>query len=404
MKTSAILLLMGMGSLMLSCTEETEIVDPRPVSLTPKQQQVVAAGNDFGFNALRTLLAESPDSNLLISPFSISTALAMTLNGAEGATEDAMRNVLGFQGLSTEEVNATFRKLLDYLPSADPVVTMEIANSIWHHQGFSIVPAFLQENQDNFGASVYPADFSNPATVGLINDWVSASTHGKITSIVDQIPPEVVMYLINALYFQGDWTYAFDTEKTQTAVFSAPSMDITVEMMQQRSRMDVLENSLVRAVRLPYGQGRYGFIALLPAEGKSMDEVLLGLNQQDWGEWMNQFVAIDDFQLYLPKFHLSWEKELNELLTSLGMGIAFDPALADFSGINPSIPLYISEVKHKAFMDVNEEGTEAAAVTSVGMGYNSVSMLRFDEPFLCFIVERYTGLVVFSGFVTHPGD
>lgn len=393
---------MFVGLLMQSCADETEIVDPRPVSLNSKQQQVVAAGNDFGFNALRTLVAESPDSNLLISPFSISAALAMTLNGAEGATEDAMRNVLGFQGLSPDEVNATFRKLLDYLPVADPVVTMEIANSIWHHQNFSITPAFLQENQQNFNAGVFPADFQNPATVDLINDWVSTATHGKITSIVDQIPPEVVMYLINALYFQGDWTYAFDPVKTETAVFSAPSMDIGVEMMYQRSRMDVLENSLVRAVRLPYGQGRYGFIALLPAEGKSMNEVLLGLNQTDWSEWMNQFVALDDFQLYLPKFRLSWEKKLNELLAALGMGIAFDPSLADFGGINPNIPLYISEVKHKTYMDVNEEGTEAAAVTSVGIGYGSVSMLRFDEPFLFFIVEKYTGLVVFSGLISHP--
>jgi serpin B len=285
---------------------------------------------------------------------------------------------------------------------ADPVVTMEIANSIWHHQNFSIIPAFLQENQQNFNAGVFPADFQNPATVDLINDWVSTATHGKITSIVNQIPPEVVMYLINALYFQGDWTYAFDPVKTETAVFSAPSMDIGVEMMYQRSRMDVLENSLVRAVRLPYGQGRYGFIALLPAEGKSMNEVLLGLNQADWSEWMNQFVALDDFQLYLPKFRLSWEKKLNELLATLGMGIAFDPSLADFGGINPNIPLYISEVKHKTYMDVNEEGTEAAAVTSVGIGYGSVSMLRFDEPFLFFIVEKYTGLVVFSGLISHP--
>lgn len=406
MRTIALLLTTCLLFLNTSCKKDT--LEPEteapPIVLTEKQQSVVDASNYFGFNMLREMNTEVGDSNFCISPLSISAALGMTWTGAKGNTADEMAEMLGFADMNTQEIKEVYKVLLNYLISSDPKAVLEIANSIWYRQGFSVIPSFLQDNQNYFNAEVNAADFSLPATVDLINNWVSDNTHGKIKSIVSQIDPATVMFLINATYFKGDWTYRFEEENTHTSDFNlASGSSVQVDMMKQEADLETLSNNLVQGVRLPYGNGRFYMLALLPANGNSIKDVLDQLDESTWQEWMGEFTQTNSLDLYLPKFKFKFKKPLRDMLLTLGMEDAFSPGIADFTGINAQGDLYVSEVQHKTFIDVNEKGTEAAAVTSVVINVTSVGpYLSFNQPFLFFIVEKHTGFVIFSGKVAEP--
>ncbi|HRY98312.1 MAG TPA: serpin family protein [Bacteroidales bacterium] len=375
-----------------------------PIVLTEKQQAVVNAGNAFGFNMLRSVDQAFPGENYMISPLSISAALGMTWNGALGQTAQQMQDVLGFQGLSAQEVNESYQKLLGYLLSSDPKVSLEIANSIWYRDGFQVLPSFIAVNQTYFNAEVIAANFGDPATVGQINAWVSGKTHGKITSIVDNIPELTMMYLINATYFKGDWTYRFREADTYTADFHLADGTVKgADMMNMKCDLEVLNSALVDGIRLPYGDGRYAMIALLPAQGVELNDVVTALEPSLWDQWLGGFAPVNAMEVHLPKFKFEKEMKLNDHLIGLGMPLAFVPGAADFGGINPQEELYIDEVKHKVYIDVNEKGTEAAAVTSVSIGVTSAGpYLMFNRPFLFFIVEKHTGYVLFAGKVAEP--
>lgn len=403
LKTSLVLMMTAAAFLLGSCEKDQVNINEGP-SFTPtaKQKAVVQASNYFGFNMLRKSIEHGGDSNICISPMSISTALGMTWCGADGSTATQMENTLGFQGMSQNDIKEAYKGLIKYLLEADPAVKLEIANSIWHRDDFFVEPNFIQDNQYYFSSAIYPVDFTAPQTVHQINQWVSDATHGKIDEIIDVIPPDIVMYLINALYFKADWTTSFDASKTHTAIFQSPQGNINVDMMEKQDKIMVLQNQHCNAVKLPYGDGRFSFVAMLPADGKNMDELVSNLDQQNWSDWMQNFNEHEDFLLYLPKFKLEFEKNLNNMLVDLGMEDAFSPTLADFSNINPNAQLFISEVKHKTYIDVNEKGTEAAAVTSVAVGFGSVDMMIFNREFLFFIIEENTGFVMFSGRINQP--
>ena len=406
MKTKLFLLALSLGLFSLTGCKKDHI-EPEttpPIVLTAKQAAVVKASNHFGFQMLKELNAHTGDSNLCLSPLSISAALGMTWNGAAGNTALEMQNTLGFSQLTPQEINEAYQVLLQYLLSSDPKSVLEIANSIWHRQDFYVVPDFIQRNQQYFGADVMPADFNDPATVTQINNWVSNHTHGKIQEIIQFIDPMTVMYLINATYFKGEWTYRFDEKNTFTGDFTLPNGgSVQVDMMKQKADMETLSSPLVNGVRMPYGNGRYQMIALMPAQGKTLQNVIDQLDDKMWEGWMSSFEKTEGLDLYFPKFKFEYEESLLEMLHTLGIQDALTPGIADFSGINPSMDLYISDVKHKTFIDVNEKGTEAAAVTAVEIGYTSVGpMLNFNQPFLFFIAEKHSGFVIFSGKVVHP--
>ena len=399
-----LLILAGMVTF-TGCRKDHPVSEnPASLHLTPKQQALVYSGNDFGFNVLRLADGANPGKNYCISPLSISAALGMTLNGANGTTHKAMADVLGFSGMTNQEINETYKLLIDYLLNCDPKVVMEIAQSIWYDHGFAILPLFIQVNQQYFYASMHPAHFDDPATVGMINQWVSTKTHGKIPTIVDNIPEQAVMYLINAVYFNAAWKYKFDKSYTQLAPFTLEDgSNVMVDMMRKEGDLEVLKNDLCEAIRMPYGSGKFAMVAVKPAEGKTLTDVLTSLDQSVWNDWNNSFTNATKATLYFPKFKFEYEEKLKDILTSLGMGIAFTPGEADFSRINSSMPLYINEVKHKTFIDVHEEGTEAAAVTAVEICLTSVNnVFTFNEAFLFFIVEKESGFVTFSGKVFQP--
>ncbi len=373
---------------------------PRPLDVS--EVAVVNANNRFGFDLLRELNAADPDSNIFISPLSASMALGMTLNGAAGSTYDAMRMTLGFGDLSNEAINQSYRGLIDLLVDLDPRVTFGLGNSIWYRQGFPVEQDFLDTTGEYFDAEVAALDFNDPASVGVINGWVADKTAGKIKEIIEPpIDPMTVMFLINAIYFNGTWTYEFDPAETEEAPFHRPDgSTVPVMLMAQETDLAYVNNERYQAVDLPYGGEAYSMTVVLPREDVSIDSLVAELDAGSW-EAMLAGARVTGLELRLPRFKLEYEKVLNDALKALGMGVAFTGGAADFSRIAAGRELFISRVKQKTYVEVDEEGTEAAAVTVVEMRETSVPsgppVMRVDRPFLFAIRERFSGTVIFVG-------
>lgn len=368
-------------------------------------QRLVDANNGFGFSLYRELALKEPDSNLFISPASIITALAMTYNGAEGETRDAMQKTLQLEGMSQDEVNEAFADLLTILQNPDPEVELAVANSLWAREGVEFYKEFLNRNREYFNAEVAELDFDDDAAADVINGWVKEKTRDKIDSIVNPpINPETILFLVNAIYFNGEWSVPFDPENTRDVTFTAVDGSTNDQpLMFRNDNFRYFENELFQAVNLPYGKNeRVSMYVILPAEEADLEQLYSALNNTNWNNWVNSFSTMEG-ELGLPRFSFEYTTSLNDALNALGMGIAFDENAADFSRMRPAPPsLFISDVKHKTFIDVNEEGTEAAAVTSVEVGSTAMpetfSMI-VDRPFLFAIADDMTGTILFMGSV-----
>jgi serpin B len=383
-------------------------VSPPPTpGLTETQKALVSSSNTFGFKLFGEIVRSAPDTNIFISPLSVSMALGMTYNGAAGETRTAMARALELSGLTIEEANQAYRSVIDLLSGLDPQVAFQIANSIWYRQGFTVEPAFLDVNQTFFDAEVAGLDFNSADAVRTINNWVDQKTNGKISKVIDSIDPLTMMYLINAIYFKGDWTYRFAEDGTHEDSFiRTPGVEVPCSMMsQEETTLPYYENESFQAVDLPYGDGDYAMAVFLPHLGISADSVVNMLTTDNWAHWQESFAEIDG-SLYLPRFTLSYELMLNDVLTALGMGLAFDPMSADFSGINKDMPLYISSVLHKTFVEVNETGTTAAAVTVVTVGTTSTGpggfVMHVSRPFVFVIHDKHSGTLLFMGKIVAP--
>lgn len=386
-----------------SLTEPEPDIRQPPRALTADEQSIVRADNQFGLELFRAISAGEPDANTFISPLSVSMALGMTLNGANGDTRAAMEETLALSGLSPAEINDAYERLIRLLRELDPNVTFELANSIWYRDGFAVEPAFIQTNQEHFDAAVRGLDFSRSDAPDVINGWVADKTRGKIDTILDRIDPLEVLFLINALYFKGTWTYEFEKSKTRDEPFTQHDGSTTqVPMMRQTTDLPYVETETLQAVDLPYGDSLYSMTVLLPKAGHDVDDVVADIDAEQWNAWTER-LAPRAVNLRLPRFTLEYKKKLNDVLTALGMGVAFDCDEADFTGIHPNADLCISRVKHKTFVEVNEEGTEAAAVTSVGVQLTSVgggaTPVHVDRPFALVIRERHSGTILFIGKV-----
>ena len=397
--TKKILMAMVLGFFAYGCTAESAR------ELTGNEQKLVTASNDFGLSLMKEVVAQSDGGNVFISPLSVSFALGMTYNGARGTTEEGMRLALEYGALTTEEINESYRDLIELLCGLDSQVTMEIANSIWVREGFEVLQTFIELTQAYFDAVVEILDFADPSAADTMNAWVAAKTHDKILAIVEApIDPNTVMFLINAIYFKGNWTYQFDPEDTQPAPFHAPAGDTTVQLMYVHGDLPCYETGRFLAVDLPYGAEKFSMTIFLPKPEVDLDTLVAELDSQNWANWQAAF-AVREAEVFLPRFELEYESSLDDVLTALGMGAAF-AGDADFTGINPDGGLFISEVKHKTYVRVNEEGTEAAAVTSVEMGRRigmpTVFMLRADRPFLFVIHDSHSKALLFMGKMVEP--
>ncbi|MCE2395666.1 serpin family protein [Candidatus Poribacteria bacterium] len=360
---------------------------------------VTSANTRFGFKLLHDLRERDPGGNIFISPLSISIALTMTYNGAVGETERAMAEVLEIDALDFSTINNSNKALRNSLENPDPKVEISIANSIWSRQGVDFNPEFLERNRVFFGAEIASLDFSSPQATETINEWVKTNTNGKIEKIIDRINPQTLLFLINAIYFKGNWQDEFNKSRTRTGVFHLTNgSEKQVQMMRREGEYPYLRGENFEATSLPYGDGRVSMYIFLPNRDSNLNKFLGNLNAENWKGWISQFQDRRQTMM-LPRFKLEYEVGLNDTLEALGMGIAFGDG-ADFSNMGPS--LFISEVTHKTFVEVNEEGTEAAAVTAV-VGVTSVPpVFRVDRPFFFAIYDAETEAILFMGIVTEP--
>ena len=367
---------------------------------------IAGSVNDFGLKLFKHLNEQNTEGNIIISPLSVSMALTMVYNGSEGETREAMASTLELGGLSTDEIDSSFKGLSDTLTSLDSAVVFQIANSIWYRQSLQVQDAFLDINRSFFDARIGPCDFGDPGTADIINNWVSENTNGKIPSIVEKpISPDLVMILINAIYFHGNWTKQFDAKYTRDDEFTlSGSTKTTCKMMSQEGRFRYLENDIFQAIELPYGKGDFNMIIFLPKPDVGIDDLIGRLDGDSLKLWSRGLHGRQG-NISMPRFKTEYEENLTETLKSMGMAIAF-AGNADFSGISEGI--FISYVKHKTYVEVNEEGTEAAAVTSVGMVTSAAPaesfVMRVDRPFLFLIRDSRSGTILFLGKITYPSQ
>ena len=381
-----------------------------PRSLSLEETRLIEAGNDFSFRFLEAVQREDPSSNLFIAPLSASMALGMTMNGAAGNTYQEMRETLGFGSMSLEEINRGYRDLLDLLVDLDPRVDLGIGNSIWYREGFPVRTDFVDRAERYFDAVVRELDFSDSRAPGIINGWVQDQTANKIKSIVDApIDPSTVMFLINAIYFKGKWTKRFDKGKTsQASFFREDGTQGTVPLMEITDTLLYAETEGYQAVDLPYGGGAFSMTLVLPKGAGTVGDLVASLTPSSWSGIVGS-LAEREGTVRVPRFRLEWEKLLNETLQAMGMVDAFLPGAADFTGLSDQareMGLFVSKVKQKSYVDVNEEGTEAAGVTMVQIDRSAFPDrfdFRADRPFLFVIRERFSGTVLFAGaFMTPP--
>ena len=374
-------------------------------SLSQNELKIVSASESFGFKLFHELAKAQNDSNIFISPLSVSMALGMTLNGAVGETKQAMQITLDLGNLSDQEINESFKNIIASLSQLDERAFFQLANSIWYRNNFEVEQKFIEVNQNYFNAVVRPLDFSLAASLDVINGWVKDNTNGKIEKILDKISPLEVMFLINAIYFKGIWTNEFNKEFTKDDVFhSINDTEIPMKLMGQTNDLRVLQTDDFKAVDLPYGKGLYSMSIFLPDSDISIDSFISQLGDR-WDTWSRSFTKAEG-TILLPKFKVEYEKSLKKVLSSMGMDIAFTAA-ANFERINKDGGLFISRVKHKTFVEVDEEGTEAAAATVVGIARESAGsffVMRVDRPFVFVIWEHTTNTILFLGQIVNPSQ
>lgn len=389
------------------------MMDDKRVELDTVDPNLVRANTTFGFKLLNELRKIQQDNNTLVSPFSISVALAMVRNGAGDETEQAMINALQLQALDPQSLNANYVYLQRALQAPDSKVKLSIANSLWGAAGIEFDPGFLDRNDQFLDTEISTLDFTDPNNVSTINQSVSDSTDGRISDIIEAIAPSTVICLISGIYFKGDWQEEFDTSRTVDKPFYLTNGDKKqVPMMHKTDWYPYYAGEHFQAVSLPYGDGQMGMYIFLPDQDTDLNTFLGRLDAENWESWVSQFSEAE-VALVMPKFKLIYSIELTRALSQLGMGIAFDGANADFSRMRVSpVPVFISYLNHKAVVEVNEEGTEAATGTFVFFEEEVVAdeVTAFippipfivDRPFFFAIRDNQTKTVLFMGAVVDP--
>lgn len=367
--------------------------------------KLVSAYECFSFQLLSQLVKQDPDTNVFVSPISVAIALAMTYNGARGTTEQTIAKALGLDGLSLQEINAANQWLLSIGDNLNSQIQIAFANSLWVKQGTSLDDDFVQRLKVAYLSEVANLDFANPDAAMTINRWVAEKTQEKIKELVapSQIRNAIIV-LINAIYFKGIWTQQFDKDRTKERPFTLPDGSLRSHpMMSQSSQYLYYEREKFQAVSLPYGDGRVSMYIFLPKESSSIEEFQTLLTVENWRSWMSRFYEMEG-DIGLPRFKAEYCKVLNDALITLGMGEAFSDD-ANFEGMGAGA-LTISQVIHKAFIEVNEEGSEAAAATVVimtrGGGVISKFRMMVNRPFFYAIRDNQTGALLFMGFVLNP--
>jgi len=420
---------------MLSCSSsEEESVDlgeaktvvnmlseATPIQLTTEQRVFANDNNGFTLNFLKTVNdVDKSGKSFIYSPLSITYVLGMVNDAAVGETEKELEQTLGFHEGGIQAVNDYCKKLIEGLPKVDEKVTLNIANAIFVNKGYTLKQQFQQDMQTYYDAKAEALDFNAPETLEHINGWCNDKTYGMIPTILDNVDPLMVSYLLNAIYFKADWASKFDPKNTRTETFTTESNSTQLPLMHQKVLIQYAKNSIYSSVSIPYGNGEWNMIIMLPEDGKTTDDIISNL--ASYGLTMYGFCSTmgDTFQPYevdlkLPRFetssdtnNLNIEKGLVGLMKKMGINLAFDDALATIPNMC-ELPLYIDMMRQKAKIKVNEEGSEAAAVTIAGMSYSSMgggpieypkATFHANRPFVYCIREASSGVILFVGKFT----
>ncbi|MBA4075715.1 MAG: proteinase inhibitor I4 serpin [Cyanobacteria bacterium PR.023] len=354
------------------------------------------------------LAAKKPDSNIVVSPYSVSTALSMAYNGAGSKTKTEMQNVLDYTGLSDEAVNQQNLSLYKSLMQVNPSSELTVANAMFANKNFEFVKAFMDSNQKYYGAKLETLDFADLSTVNKINNWVKDNTKSKIPSILDKVAPDAILYLVNAVYFKGVWLDEFKKDETQPVDFKLSNgSKKTVEMMNRSAKMSYFAGNNFQAVMLPYKDKRLQMCIFLPDKKSNITAFINSLTSESWSEWREQFRK-EEGHLGLPRFKVEYKTELSEVLKAAGMPCAFEDNCADFKKMIEQNAM-ISRVLHKTYLEVNEKGTEAAAATAIEMSVTSAPMnpkppfeMICDRPFVVAIRDEKTNAILFVGAIVDP--
>jgi len=413
MKTKALSVacLFAISFLFVTCEKQPGEPDltPKVIELTAAAPQVISAGNEFGIE-LFTKVAETEGKNFMLSPLSASTALTMLLNGCGGNTFTQLRSTLKYPSdMQSEDINEAYKSLVDQLLKADPKVTFTLANAIFYRLGFSVKSQFINTIKENFKARIEGLDFTSPSALNTINKWASDNTNGKIPKVLDEISDQAVMFIMNALYFKGDWSYQFDKSKTTERLFYPDNLpEVMVSTMNGEIGAKVVHGGKYKAIEMPYGRTNFTMIVIVPEGGlKAFNE---SFDAELWNNLTSEFDEINEFGkriVFFPKFRFSYEKVLNDQLKAMGMVDAFIPYVADLSGISDA-EIFVSFVKQNTFVEVDEKGTEAAAVTTIGVELTSMppqpEQFIIDRSFIFAIRERTTNTLLFIGQVVNPKE
>lgn len=385
-----------------SCKDEADSVQPNQL-LKAVPATFADQTSEFAFDFLKKHnAAEKADKNYFVSPLSLHVALGMLANGADGKTKEELTKGLRVSS-DWATTNGIYKDLIDNLPNSDPKVTNTIANSVWYRNTFSVEKSFLDILKTSFNAQAYAEDFTNTATVGKINNWASDNTNGKIKKVIEQIEPAHVMFLMNALYFKGDWKIPFKVENTRDENFVGTTGTKSVKMMSMQEKVKYANRPDYQAIELAYGSGNYVMTILLPNEKSNVSNVLNSLSGSEWKN-LNKALAEQKVIVGLPKFTFEYETNLNSVLSSMGMPTMFSDA-ADLSKISPPAgKLRVGFVKQNTFIAVDEKGTEAAAVTTIGVELTSMPILPefiCNRPFAFFISEKQSNTILFAGKIVN---
>ncbi|MHB1457371.1 MAG: serpin family protein [Armatimonadota bacterium] len=380
-------------------------------SFTDIDPALASADNDFAFKLFSKLNDdEKLKRNVFVSPASISLALTMTLNGASGKTAESMSKVLELENMQLEEINKGNANIMKSLENGDPRVEMSIANSLWLSKDGDFKRDFLSRTVKAYQAEVDTLDFTSPGASPRVNRWANKATRGYIRDIVapSSFDDATAMLLVNAIYFNGKWTKPFKPEATSDMPFHLPDRsEKQVRMMNESDKYHYMENVKFQAINLPYGDKRFSMYVFLPSKESSLEEFCKSLDSTNWNKWVSEMKEREG-SIRLPRFKMEFDIRLDQILSQMGMADAFQQT-ADFTGMSDMKPLYIGRVMHKTFLEVDEQGTKAAAVTHVMMEAAIVTIagdppfvMIVDRPFFCAIVDNQSSLILFMGAITNP--
>ncbi len=423
--------------MLLSCSSDEEggvekrivnmVANPKPLQLTEEQRVFANDNNGFTLNFLKTVNeTDRSGRSFIYSPLSITYVLGMVNDAATGNTEKELEETLGFHEGGIQAVNDYCKNLIDNLPKADTDVELDIANAIFVNKNYTLKPQFEQDMVYYYDAKAEALDFASPKTLDHINGWCKEKTKGMIPSILDDVKPDMVSYLLNAIYFKADWTKKFDPKNTKTENFATGKGNFEMPMMRQDVYISYVKNETYSAVKIPYGNSLWSMTVLLPEEGKSTDDIINHLAEkgfsdvEDYESLYNNIPGDGVFRTYevdlkLPRFETASDTNeldggLISLLQQMGIRQAFDDQFAEIPNMCDK-PVYIEMMRQKARIKVNEEGSEATAVTVAGMGEATSAgpnhevdipqaMFHANRPFVYVIREMSSGVILFVGKFT----